>query len=129
MRTLCLPLCAGLLAAAVPAQVSSVDVVVANSAGLTLVNPVTQKSRAVQSTPKGAFRNVALNHLNPADVWGISSAPRLCVGFAPPMDYFKMTGDKITTTVLRCRNAQIIGQLNRMDSFQNDRGTRDRVPP
>ena len=119
MRTLCLPLCAGLLAAAVPAQVSSVDVVVANSSGLTLVNPVTQKSRAVQGTPSGRFANVALNPLDTADVWGISSGLRRCAGRAPSLDYFQMTGDKISKTTLGCRDFRIFGTLNRMDSFRN----------
>ena len=73
MRILLVPLCAGLMAAVVPAQVSSTDVIVAEGAGfpatstgLTLVNPTTGKSRAVGGHKVGPFMKVALNTQNAA---------------------------------------------------------------
>ncbi|MHC4899020.1 MAG: hypothetical protein ACYTGW_18160 [Planctomycetota bacterium] len=61
MRAFLVSLCAGLLAAAVSAQVTSTDVVVAESTSLTLVDPITSKSRPVQGAPRGGFTHVALN--------------------------------------------------------------------
>ncbi|MHC4515522.1 MAG: hypothetical protein ACYTGW_18145 [Planctomycetota bacterium] len=120
MRASLLPLCAGLLAATVSAQVASTDVVVAESSGLTLLDPITSKTRPVQGTPAGAFTRVALNPLYPIDVWGISSGLRICAGFSPPLDYFNMTGDRITKTVLGCRDfALSFGILGKMHTFRD----------
>ena len=106
-----LPLCAGLLAAVLPAQITSTDFAVAETAGLTLVDPVTTKSRPVQGTPRGAFKQVALNPLNVTEFWGASSGPRLCT------DYFTISGDKITSSLLRCSNLN--GPINRMHTFRD----------
>ena len=88
MKTQLLSLCAGLsvalTTAAIPAQVSSFDIIVAEgafgatgtSAGLTLVNPTTAKSRAVQGITSGPFFKVALNTQNAADLWA-RPMPRL----------------------------------------------------
>ncbi len=119
MRASLLPLCAGLMAAAVSAQVTSTDVVVAETSGLTLVDPITRKTRAVQGAPAGAFTRVALNPLNPIDLWGSSSGPRFCTAAAASVDYFTMSGDKITTSVLRCLESSLRGTLNRMHTFRN----------
>lgn len=110
-------LCAGLMAAAVSSQVTSTDIVVAETSGLTLVDPLTQKSRSVQGTPRGAFKQVALNPLNPTDVWGASSGPRLCSAVGAPLDYFTMSGDSITSSLLRCSN--LAGAINKMHTFRD----------
>ncbi len=127
MRTLLVPLCAGLMVAAVSAQVSSFDVIVAEgtysstsaSAGLTLVNPSTQKSRAVTGITTGPFFRVALNTQDAKDLWGLSN--HLCVGFGTPMDYFRMTGDKLTSSTLGCVDFSLsLNQLNQWSSFRNE---------
>ncbi len=127
MRTLLVPLCAALMAAVVPAQVSSMDVIVAEGAasfpatstGLTLVNPTTGKSRAVGGHKVGPFMKVALNTQNAADLWGL--ATHICVGFGTPLDYFKMTGDKITTTSLGCVDFGLsFNRLNWLHSYHNE---------
>jgi len=111
-------LCAGLMAAVVSAQVTSTDVVVAESSGLTLVDPLTSKSRPVQGAPAGAFSHVALNPFDPIDLWGGSSAPRICTAAGAGLDYFTMSGDKITKSVLRCWDSNLRGTLNRMHTFR-----------
>ncbi|MHC4515523.1 MAG: hypothetical protein ACYS5W_17740 [Planctomycetota bacterium] len=120
MRASLLPLCAGLMAAAVSAQVASTDVLIAENSGLTLLDPITTKTRPVQGAPAGAFSHVALNPLDPIDLWGISSALRPCLGGASALDYFNMTGDRITKSVFGCMDFNLFGRLNRMHTFRND---------
>ncbi len=108
---------AGLLTAAVSAQVTSTDVVIAETSGLTLVDPLTSKSRAVQGAPNGAFKQVTLNPLNPGEFWGASSGPRLCTAVGAALDYFTISGDKITSSLLRCSNLK--GAINKMHTFRD----------
>jgi hypothetical protein len=113
------------MAAAASAQVSSLDVIVAEkatsrTAGLTLVNPTTQKSRPVQGITTGPFTLVALNSLDVADVWGSSLRPT--AGRMPPLDHWIMSGDALSKpgSGHGIVDIGLFGALKHVHCFRND---------
>ncbi len=125
MRAFLVSLYAGLLAAVIPAQVSTPDVIVAESgtsstAGLTLVNPISTKSRPVQGITTGPFSLVALNPLDAADLWGSSLRPT--AGRMPPLDHWILSGDKLSKTGSGHGTVDfgLFGALNHVHCFRND---------
>jgi hypothetical protein len=98
MKNLKTLLCAALLAAALPAQISSDDILISetpvsgpsqSSQGLYLVDYKTGKARLISGLNGGPYAAVALDHRAPAELWSSSGRPAI----SSPLDHLVLNGD------------------------------------